>query len=113
MQPQPRRLRHAKQSFNDVRLDGNQQDFQLTSGRGPENLIIPNYLGQRKGNILLGLILNDLGDLGGINRGQFDKLGKNMETGSADVDDFGTDVLFDNQLLKGLEHDAFPGRFMR
>src|ERR1035437_8514020 len=63
LQFQLRLLRHAKESLDDFRFDGDQQHFEFAARGGTENLIIPDHFRKRERNILLRLVLDDLADL--------------------------------------------------
>jgi hypothetical protein len=45
-------------------------------GGGAEDLVIPNNFFQREGHVLLRFVLDDLGDLAGVDRRQLDELGE-------------------------------------
>ncbi len=110
---QPRRFRRAKETFHHVRLDGDEQHFQFTGRRRSQNLIVPDHFFQREGHVLLSFVLDDLGDLGSVHRRQFDKLGKNVKAGRADVDVFRAERPLGEQFLNRLEDDPFTRGFLR
>jgi hypothetical protein len=56
--------------------------------------------------------LDDLGDLAGINRRQFDELGKDVEAGGADVDGLSFDAFFGEAFLESFENDRFASGFL-
>ena len=110
---QPRRFRRAKETLHHVRLDGDEQHFQFTGRRRSQDLIVPDHFFQREGHVLLSFVLDDLGDLGSVHRRQFDKLGKNVKAGRADVDVFRAERPLGEQFLDRLEDDPFTRGFLR
>ncbi len=62
---------------------------------------------------MLGLVLDDLADLVGVNRREFDKFGENVEAGSADVDNLGLDAFCRDHVLQGLENCLLTAGFLR
>src|SRR5262249_36282159 len=63
LKTQPRGFSDAEQTLYNVRLDGDEENFEFASGCRAENLIIPHDFRQREGNVLLCLVLDDLGHL--------------------------------------------------
>ena len=76
-------------------------------------MVVPDDLLERKRNVLLGFVLNDLSDFAGVNRGQFDEFGENVETRRANVDVPGFDPLLRQEFLKRLLDRGFPGGLLR
>ena len=99
LQTQPAGLRHPEQPLDNVRLESDQQHLELPAGRRAQNLIVPDDLFQRERHVLLRFVLDDLGDLAGIDRRQLDELGEDVKAGGANVDTLGLDRLFGQQPL--------------
>ena len=67
--------------------------------------MVPSTFGQREGNVLLGLVLDDLRNLRGVYRGQFDEFGEDLITRGRDVGLTGNKTTFGQKLTQGaLEH---------
>ena len=113
LHPQPRRLRRAEETFHHVRLDSDEQHLQFTGRRRSQDLIVPDHFLQREGHVLLGFVLDDLGDLGRVHRRQFDELGKDVKAGRADVDVFRAERPLGEQFLDRLEDDPLARGFLR
>ena len=109
LQVQPSALRHPEQALDNVRFDGDQQHFQFAARCRAQDLVVPHDFLERKGHVLLRLVLDDLCNLAGIDGRQFYELREDVKSRRADVDAFGLDAFFSNQLLQGLE----DGRFAR
>ena len=110
-QVQIRLLAHAEEAFYHVVLDGDQQHFQFASRGAAQNLIVPNDLLQRERHVLLGLVLDDLGNLAGIRRRQLHELGKDLKPRSADIDAFCAERTLHarrQRLLQCFEDDQLP-----
>ena len=54
--------------------------------RRSQDLVIPDDFVERERHVLLGFVLDDLGDLAGFDRRQLHELGEDMKSGGADVD---------------------------
>ena len=113
LQAQTGTFRRLEQAFDHVFLDGDEQHLEFAGGSGAEDLIIPHDFLQREGDILLRLVLDDLCDLGGIDRGQLDELGEGVETRRADIDvaSFRSDL--GQQLIQRLAHGGVARGFLR
>ena len=61
---------------------------------------------------MLGLVLDDLGDLAGVNRRQLNEFGEDMKARSANVDLPGLDALFSQQPLQRFENGRFARGFL-
>ena len=66
---QTHRFTHRKELLNHLGLDGYQKHLSRPVSSSAQNLMVPSTFGQREGNILLGLVLDDLRDLRGVYRG--------------------------------------------
>ena len=95
---QPGGFGDAKQTFDNVRLDGDQEDFEFATRSCAQNLVIPNDLLQWERHILLRFVLDYLGHFSGINRRQLDEFRKDMKARSANVDEFRFDAFFGTNL---------------
>jgi len=95
-------LSDREQLLDDVALDGDEEHLQPSIRAGSKDLVIPGTFGQREGNVLLGLVLDDLSDLGGVDRGQFDELRENLVPGRGDVRLSGDESPLSHQFAQGL-----------
>ena len=112
MQAQAGFLGDAEQTLDHIGFDGDQEHLQFAGGRSAQNLVVPDHFLQREGDVLLRLILDDLGDLGGVDGRQFDELGEGVIAGSADVDVPRVVGVLAEHLLDSLEHGRLPGGFL-
>ncbi len=87
--------------FDDVTLDGQEHDLQFPLRVAAEQLIIPNDFIDGEGDVLLGLILDDLRDLGLIDGRQFDEPGEHGLAGNAEHDTPGLDVSLADHIANG------------
>ena len=102
---QANRFAHRKELFNDLGLDGHQKHLASPVGGGTQNLVVPSTFGQREGDVLLGLVLDDLRNLRGVDRGQFDEFGEDLITRGRNVGLAGNKATFNEKLTQGaLEH---------
>src|SRR5207245_1655269 len=109
LQVEPGGLGDPEEAFDDIGLDGDEQDLQFAAGGRAQNLVIPDDLFEREGDVLLGLVLDDLGDFARVHRGKLDEFGEDVEAGGADVDVFAFDALFGQHVLEGFEDGGFAG----
>ena len=84
-QLQPKVVAHGGEAVDDVELQRHQHHFQFAGCCGPEDLIIPLHFVQREGDILLGLVLDDLPHLITFHRRGAQKFCKTLVAGRADV----------------------------
>ena len=108
LQAQARGFGRAEQALDDIGLDRHQEHFQLPVGRRAQDLVVPDHFFQGKRHVLLGLILDDLRDLGGVDRGELDEFGKDVKARRANVGFARAKASFGEELLDRLAQDRFP-----
>ena len=81
-------------------FDRDQQHFQFAAGSRAEDLIVPHHFLQRKRHVLLRFVLDDLRDLAGIYRRQFDEFGKTWKPGAQTLTSPGLDAFFREHFLQ-------------
>jgi hypothetical protein len=102
-----------EEAFDDVGFDGDEEDFEFAGGGGAKDLVVPNDFIEWKGNVLLGFVLDDLGDFGGVDGGQFDEFGKGVKARGANVDGFGVEAVLGEGFLEGLLEGGLAGAFLK
>jgi hypothetical protein len=98
------RFPRREKLFNDLGLDGDEENLDFAAGCGAEDLVIPRRFGEREGNVLLRLVLDDLGDLGGVDRRQLDELGKDLKPGGREISLAAEEPAFGENFAERLFH---------
>ena len=110
---QPGGLGHPKQTLDDISLDRHEEDLQFATRRRTQNLVIPNDLFEREGDVLLGFVLDDLRDFARVHRRKFDEFGEDVEARGAHVYILRLDAFFGQQFLQRFEYGCLAGGFLR
>jgi len=71
--------------------------------------MIPSTLSQRERHVLLSLVLDDLGNLGGVDWGKLYELRENLITRSGDIRLTGDKSTLGQKLGQGTLQDSIPG----
>ena len=109
MQAEPGTFRYPEETLDHIVLDRHQEDLQLTGRGRADNLVVPDDFFQRKRHILLGLVLNDLGDLRGVNGWKPNKFREGVKARGASVDAIRRKLLFGQKRLQLLLQDSGTG----
>ena len=103
----------TEEALYQVTLDGDQKNFHGSVSGSTYFLIIPHHFIQRKRNILLCFVLNDLCRLGTVHRREFNKLVKYLITRRTNISQFSSYRTFSDDLAECLFQQPFTGTILR